>query len=106
MNTYGMKIEMKPVISASELEEAVKLATGEEIEDLCDVLWCGQYTNDCYKALYFEDDAGWYDEKPDCYSDEEWAEECERVRKANLVYQTLRKIFGSFYSTVLVDVSW
>ena len=106
MNTYGMEIKMKPVIRASELEEAVKQATGEEIEDLRNLLWDEQYINDCYKALYFEDDAGWYDEKPDYYSDEEWAAMCERVRKTNLVYQTLREIFGSFYDTVLVDVSW
>jgi hypothetical protein len=106
MNTYGMKIEMKPVISASELEEAVKQATGEEIEDLRNLLWDEQYINDCYKALYFEDEATGRYEKPDYYNDEEWAAMCERVRKTNLVYQTLREIFGSFYDTVLVDVSW
>ena len=101
-----LKVKMCPVVSISDLQKAIEEETGEEFDDLTNLLFYEDYMNDCYKRLYFADDPWSYEEKPDDYDDVEWEEACERARKLNLVYGYLRNIFGKFYDSILVDVSW
>lgn len=90
-----MKYEMMPVVTANEIEKAVKLQYGEDIE-LASLMWPADYQNDCYKTLYFDDDM-----VAEC---EEY-EEKER-REHLLVYSVLRDSFPENIRTILVDVSW
>ena len=103
---HSLNVTMRPVVSIDNLKKAIEEETGEEFDDLTNLLFYEDYMNDCYKNLYFADDPWCYEEKPDYYDDIEWEEECEKVRKLKLVYSYLRKIFGKFYDAILVDVSW
>ena len=90
-----MKYKMMPVIKDTEIEKAVKLQYGEDIE-LAPLMWPGDFQNDCYKTLYFDDDM-----VAEC---EEY-EEKER-REHLMVYSVLRDSFPENIRTILVDVSW
>lgn len=90
-----MKYKMMPVIKDTEIEKAVKLQYGEDI-DLAPLMWPEDFQNDCYKTLYFDDDM-----VAEC---EEY-EEKER-REHLMVYSVLRDSFPENIRTILVDVSW
>lgn len=93
-----MKYTMKPVVSVGEIEKAVELQYGVNIE-LASLMWPEDFQNDCYKRLCFDDDmvAEW--EEDEYYN--------EQTRKEHLmVYSILRDVFPENIRTVLVDVSW
>lgn len=86
-----MKYKMMPVIEACEIEKAVELQYGVNIE-LASLMWPEDFQNDCYKSLCFDDDMVAI-----------WEEECkERL----YVCSVLRDIFPENIRTILVDVSW
>ncbi|MDE7089073.1 MAG: hypothetical protein K2O54_03045 [Prevotella sp.] len=94
-----MKYELKPIISADEIERAVEAKYGDEI-DLRNLFFECDYANDSYKALSF-----------DSYSIEDaiedWEEEPENpVLKQRIHVLELLRDEIKDYDCVLVDVSW
>ena len=93
-----MKYKTMPVIEANEIEKAVKLQYGVNIE-LAPLMWPEDFQNDCYKSLCFDDDmaAEWEEDE---YYDE------QSRREHLMVYSILRDVFPENIRTILVDVSW
>ena len=88
-----------PVVDIDALEKELKLQFNVKInvdDDLRDILFYGDYMNDCYKSYYFADD-----EK---YTGESWQNE-EHIRIRNLVNTILRNTLPEHH-TVLIDVMW
>lgn len=83
-----MEVKMMPTVKACDLEEAIKI---QYDLDLCipDVLFCGDFQNDCY--LEYE------------YKDTREDEFC--TEKEMCVRQYLRDVFPQ-YESILVAISW
>ena len=93
-----MNYKTMPVVEANEIEKAVELKYGVNIE-LAPLMWPEDFQNDCYKSLCFDDDkvAEWEEDE---YYD-------EQTRKEHLmVYSILRDALPENIRTILVDVSW
>lgn len=82
-----MKIEMQPTTTINALADAVNLQYNLNLDsgDLLNLLFYGDYQNDCYKTYYYDDDNS------------------DITR--NLINQYLRDILPAFDS-ILIDVSW
>ena len=93
-----MKYKMMPVVEANEIEKAVELQYGVNIE-LAPLMWPEDFQNDCYKSLCFDDDM-----VADCEEDEYDNEQSRREHL--MIYSILRDIFPENIRTILVDVSW
>ena len=78
---------MCPVIDINELKCAIEIQYDIDIYNLRDLLFFGDYANDCYKLFYFG---------------EEWEEDTEAIR---LIKGYLKDILPD-YDYVLIDVSW
>ena len=88
---------MYPVIDVTDLEDAIRIQFGVDVEDeMRNILFGDDYQNDCYKSYYFADDEE--------YTGESWQDE-EEIRIRNLVNAYLRDILPD-YERVLVDVTW
>ena len=88
---------MYPVIDVTDLEDAIRIQFGVDVEDeMRNILFGDEYQNDCYKSYYFADDEE--------YTGESWQDE-EKIRIRNLVNAYLRDILPD-YERVLVDVTW
>ena len=93
-----MKYKMMPVIKDTEIEKAVKLQYGEDIE-LAPLMWPGDYMNDCFKELFFgEDEIAEYRDFSEDYGE-------KIARHHLLVFSILKDVFPD-HDSVLVDVSW
>lgn len=75
---------MYPVINANDLERAIELQYDIQIDDIRNLLFDDDYSNDSYKSFDLED---------------EYEDEVELVR-------TYLKDILPDYSYVLIDVSW
>lgn len=73
------------VVDADDLQREVEMRFGKEIPDIRQLFWEGDFMNDCYKHLYFEED------------------DMDEAR--DLVYRYLRDEFPD-RNSILVDVSW
>ena len=92
-----MKIEMKPTIDISSLEDELKLQFDIDVEGkLSTILFEYDYSNNCYKSYYFADD---YE-----YTGQPWEKE-ERIRVTNCVNAILRDLLP-VEDRILIDVSW
>jgi hypothetical protein len=88
---------MYPVIDVTDLEDAIRIQFGVDIEDdLRNILFYDEYQNDCYKSYCFADDEE--------YTGESWENE-EHIRIRNLINAYLRDILPD-YERVLIDVTW
>ena len=88
---------MYPVIDVTDLEDAIRIQFGVDVEDeMRNILFGDDYQNDCYKSYYFADDEE--------YTGESWQNE-EEIRIRNLVNAYLRDILPD-YERVLIDVTW
>lgn len=89
--------EMYPVIDVTDLEDAIRIQFGVDIEgEMRNILFYDDYMNDCYKSYCFADDEE--------YTGASWQDE-ERIRIRNLVNAYLRDILPN-YKRVLIDVTW
>ena len=91
-----MKYEMMPVVDCCDLEDAVNLQYGCEIESIANLLFGDEYINDSYKRFYFEELAE--------YKGYSWQDE-EVIRLTNLVKTYLQDVFPN-HKCCLIDVSW
>ena len=92
-----MKIEMKPTINISALEDELKLQFDIDIEgELAPLLFYDDFMNDCYKNYYFADD---YE-----YTGQPWENE-ERIRVVNCLNAILRDLLPG-EDRILIDISW
>lgn len=91
-----MEVEMVPVVSCYELEDAVNKQFGCEIAELANLLFDTEYSNDCYKRFWFQ--------SMEKYEGRFWQNE-EDIRLRNLVRAYLQDILPD-YKYVLIDVSW
>ena len=96
-----MKHEIMPVITASDLEEALRLQYGEEfMEDIEDnvssFLFDTDYINDVCKKYSFD--------KLEEYTGGFWQNET-RIRVENCIKTFLQDTFPG-YERVIIDVSW
>lgn len=83
-----MKVKMMPTISSYELEEAIELQYGLDVE-IPTLLFPENFMNDCFKEYFYKDTRG-----------DEFRESDEvRVR------QFLRDAFPQ-YDSILVKISW
>ena len=88
---------MFPVVEIYDLEKELKIQFDVDVEDeLTEILFGDNYSNDCYKTYYFE-----YDEEFHGYA---WENE-EHIRIRNLLNDYLRDILPN-YNSVLIDVTW
>ena len=87
---------MMPVVEVGELEDAVNRQFGCEIDDMRELLFGDNYSNDCYCGFYY-DEMEVYEEYP-------WQDE-EKISLRNLVRAYLQDTIPN-YTRVLVDVSW
>ena len=88
---------MFPVIDVSDLEDAIRIQFGVDVDgEMRNILFGDEYVNDCYKSYYFADDEEYVG---DVYQNE------EEIRIRNLVNAYLRDILPD-YERVLVDVTW
>ena len=89
-----MEMKFKPVVDMFELEEAINLQYGTDIELI--PLFFEDTSNDCYQDLHYGDD--------DVYYGLPWQDEA-RVMQKNLVRGFMRDTFPDFNS-VIVHISW
>ena len=88
---------MYPVIDVTDLEDAIRIQFGVDVEDeMRNILFGDDYQNDCYKSYYFGDDEE--------YTGESWQDE-EEISIRNLVNAYLRDTLPN-YERVLIDVTW
>ena len=99
-----IKFEMLPVISIYSLEEAlINKKVIEHGDSLSQILWEGDYMNDCYKRLYVGTEYG---------EDEEKQEGIDHGDEDEVKYYTVRKALRAILQEAgigtrcLVDVSW
>ena len=99
-----IKFEMLPVISVYDLEdELIERNIIEQGDSLSQILWEGDYMNDCFKRLYVGTEYFEYEEEQDGIDNgDEEAVKYYKVRRA------LRDILqeAGVGTTCLVDVSW
>ena len=89
-----MKFCRKVVVSAYDLEKAVRMQYGlEDPIEIAPLFWPEDFQNDCLKRLNIEEDAY------------EWKPETEEAIQRRLIRAYLRDIFPDEVS-ILVDVSW
>lgn len=88
--------QMYPVVDAHDLEDAVNRQFGCEIDDMRNLLFGDNYSNDCCKTFWYDTD--------EVYTGSEYQNE-EEIRLRNLVCAYLRDVLPD-YCAVLVDVSW
>ncbi len=94
-----MKYITRKVVEAYEIEKAVKLQFGVDIE-LRSLMWSEAYINDSYKKLYFGDSTIKHNQA------NMRAEETNDVyRERALVYAIMKDCFPND-EYVFVDVSW
>lgn len=74
------------VVDADNLQREVEMRFGVDIGEIRQLFWEGDFMNDCYKYLSFEED-----------DEDDWMRD--------LVYQYLREQFPD-RNSILVDVSW
>ena len=91
-----MKVIMMPVIGASELESAVNIQFGVNIEDITSLLFGDCFINDSYKSFYYREN--------ETYNGFPWENE-EDIRHRNLVRAYLQDTIPD-YDRVLIYVSW
>ena len=99
-----IEFEMLPVISVYSLEGAlVEKKIIEQGEDLSQILWEGDYMNDCYKRLYVGTEYGEDEEEQEGIDNGD-----EDEAKYYKVRRALREILQEAGIGVrcLVDVSW
>ena len=99
-----IEFEMLPVISVYSLEDAlVEKKIIEQGEDLSQILWEGDYMNDCYKRLYVGTEYGEDEEEQEGIDNGD-----EDEAKYYKVRRALREILQEAGIGVrcLVDVSW
>ena len=83
-----MEVKMMPTVSSYELEEAIKLQYGLDVE-IPTLLPPEDFMNDCFKEY--------------AYKDTRWDEFCESDELC--VRQYLRDVFPQ-YESILVKISW
>ena len=89
-----MKFDDKIVVSAYDLEEAVRMQYGlEDYIEITHLFWPEDFQNDCLKRLNIEEDS--------C----ELEPETEEATQRKLIRTYLRDIFPD-ETEILVDVSW
>ena len=86
-----IRYELIPTLQIDDLEEALEAKGIELSQDLRNLFWPEDYINDCYKSLYYADDA-----------DLKWDDNAE---VKNRIYKALREYLPN-YKGILVDVSW
>ena len=102
----ALVLEQPYVISAEDLSNLIKNVWDVEIINLANLFWEGDYTNDCYKTLYFRD--GKHPWTPDLilehYSDSIKA----KAKMRNITREFLDYYIEEDYpyEYILVDVSW
>lgn len=87
---------LMPVVDVDELENAVNRQFNCEINEMRNLLFDDNYSNDCYCNFY-------YDEM-EVYEGYDWQDE-EGIRLRNLVRAYLQDTIPD-YQAVLIDVSW
>lgn len=88
---------MYPVIDVTDLEDAIRIQFGVDVEDeMRNILFGDDYQNDCYKSYCFADDEEYTGES--CQNE-------EHIRIRNLLNAYLRDILPD-YERVLIDVTW
>ena len=99
-----IKFEMLPVVSVYNLEETlVEREVIEQGDSLSQILWEGDYMNDCYKRLYVGTEYG---------EDEEEQEGIDHGDEDEVKYYKVRRALREILQEVgigtrcLVDVSW
>ena len=85
-----------PLIAARDLEDAVNLQFGCDIDEIRNLLFDDNYVNDCYKRFYYKEQEE--------YHDQPWEDE-ESIRLRNLVRAFLCDILPE-YDSIMIDVSW
>lgn len=95
-----MKYEILPVVSDTELQEALELQFGPDImgqnEFMANVLFGDDYNNDSCKYYSFKED--------EVYEGKIWQKE-EHILIRNCLNAMLRDMFPN-YERILVDVTW
>ena len=92
-----MEYWMMPVVNADDLEDAVNLQYGEgAIEEIRNLLFGDDYSNDCYKSFYYGDLT--------VYNGKSWENE-EEIRRINLIKTYLQDTIPN-YEIVLINVEW
>lgn len=93
-----MNIKMQPTIDVGSLCDAVNQRYHWEMDDydLCHLLFGDEYSNDCHKVYYFQQD-----EEYNGYS---WQNE-HHIDICNKINRYLRELLPD-YASILIDVSW
>lgn len=91
-------ISMRPIVDAFDLEKAINIQYGLNIDNIHEILFEDNYYNDTYSSFCITNDEE-YNEK---YMDPE-AE--EKIRLRNLIRGYLKDILPD-WEYVLVDTSW
>ena len=86
---------MYPVVDYYDLQNAVNLQFGTDIDDLCTLLFNCDFTNDSYKSFYYGE--------MEVFEGYRWQDE-ENIRLRNLVRAYLQDALPD-YDCVLIDVS-
>ena len=91
-------VTMLPTVNAFDLEKAINIQYGLNIDDIHEILFDDRYYNDTYSSFDIADIEEY---------DEEWEdpEEEERIRLRNLIRGYLKDILPD-WEYVLVDTSW
>ena len=103
---HSLVCETPYVLSARNIEDAMKNLYNMKVDDLADLFWEGNYANDCYKALHFRDGNQCWPN--DTIYDFDSETEKERCKFRNAVRHFLDDYIEERYpyEYILVDVSW
>ena len=91
-----MQIQMKPVVSIYDLEDILHSEFGIKVDNLTEILFGDNYSNDCYKSYF-------YDER-EVYEGKFWQNK-EHIEIRNKLSDYLEAEFPN-YNCVLVDITW
>lgn len=85
-----------PTIDYTTLQNEVEKRFNIKIDDICDLIFHGEYYNDSYKQYHFNEDITWPSPRSLSRMDD---------YKENLVRKYLREQLPD-YNIVLIDISW
>ena len=91
-------ITMLPTVNAFELEKAVNIQYGLNIDNIHELLFDDHYYNDTYSSFDIDEEEEYNEEYMD-------PKEEERIRLRNLIRGYLKDILPD-WEYVLVDTSW
>ena len=102
-----MKYKMIPYFDIYELERELQKAGlyNEDGDELRNLLFGDEYSNDCAKTFYFEGDQEYDENEVTWQSVEETREVNAKIRKINAIGAYLQTLFPNC-KYALIDITW